>query len=355
MSKLVSIVVPMFNEAENVVPLLARLDETIAAIRARRPDIAFEVVVTDNRSTDGTFDILRTALAAWVARSYSIRAFRFAKNVGFQKSILVGYGKAKGDAVIQIDADLQDPPELIETFIEKWLEGFSVVYGVRRSRQEGLRITLLRRLFYRLIDLLSEDQLPHDAGDFRLVDRSLVDVVVALRDHDPYLRGLFASLGRRQVGVPYDRSSRERGSSKFRIGDLVRLSWDGITNHSIAPLRLSSYLALAITVFGGGLALVYLSVGLLSGADLPLGFLTQVLLQLGGIAVLSFLIGIQGEYIARIYSQVKEKPLAIIEQCLSSGSGGIAPADDEHVEVLWTGQVHARSTSPQPAEPEPRP
>lgn len=336
MRRMISIIVPVFNEVDNVGPLLERLDRTVAGIRSRKPDLTFEVVFTDNHSTDATFDKLRELIETSGERPYSIKAFRFAKNIGFQKSILVGYIKAEGDAVVQIDADLQDPPEHIETFIEKWEEGYQVVYGVRRTRAEGALITWLRRGFYRLIDRISEDPLPHDAGDFRLVDRSLVEVAVALRDHEPYLRGLFASLGLRQIGVAYDRVSRERGDSKFRLRDLIRLSWDGVTNHSVIPLRISSYLALAITTIGGALVLFYLSSWILGG-DLPLGFLTQVLLQLAGIAVLAFLIGIQGEYIARIYSQVKEKPLAIVEHRLASQRADMH-AEDEPIEVLWTGR-----------------
>jgi glycosyltransferase involved in cell wall biosynthesis len=342
MTRLISIIVPVFNEEDNIAPLLQRLNAVTAAICTRHPDMSFEVVITDNHSTDGTFARLSEATAADAIHAFRLRVFRFAKNIGFQKSILVGYTKAEGDAVIQIDADLQDPPELIETFIEKWQEGHEVVYGVRRSRQEGRVITALRRMFYRLIDRISDDPLPHDAGDFRLVDRSLVDVVVALRDHDPYLRGLFASLGMRQTGVPYDRAPRERGESKFHLTELIRLSWDGLTNHSVVPLKLSSYLALAITLIGAGLAVFYLASWLFLSRDLPLGFLTLVLLQLASVAVLAFLIGIQGEYISRIYAQVKEKPLAIVQNRLVAGRHASASETEpmtEPIEVIWTGQT----------------
>ncbi len=338
MTKLISIIVPVFNEEDNVVPLLKRLQQVTADIRSRHADLAFEVVITDNHSTDATFTRLKEA--ASTAPNFQMRVYRFGKNIGFQKSILVGYTKAQGDAVVQIDADLQDPPELIETFIEKWREGNQVVYGVRRTRNEGRIITALRRLFYRLIDRISDDPLPHDAGDFRLVDRSLVNVVVALRDHDPYLRGLFASLGMRQTGVPYDRASRERGDSKFRFSDLVRLSWDGFTNHSVVPLKLSTFLALIITAAGGLLALYYFTAWLVFSKDLPLGFLTTVMLQLVSLAILAFLIGIQGEYIGRIYTQVKEKPLAIVESRLGYGGPEFENGRDS-VEIIWSGQSTA--------------
>lgn len=336
MRRLISIIVPVYNEEPNIPPLFARLDGLVAQLRASNPDLDFEVVVTDNHSTDRTFDVLREIASAGASRPYPIRVFRFARNIGFQKSILVGYAKARGDAVVQIDADLQDPPELIETFIAKWREGYRIVYGVRRSRQEGILVSGLRRLFYRLIDRISRDRLPHDAGDFRLVDRAAVDIVVALHDHDPYLRGLFASLGMKQAGIPYDRAARTAGVSKFGLGDLFRLSWDGITNHSVMPLQLSTYLALVVAIAGVALAAFYFVSWLLFDADLPLGFLTSVLVQLGSLATLAFLIGIQGQYISRIFAQLKEKPLAIVEERLASTPGQAGESDA--LEVLWVGR-----------------
>jgi polyisoprenyl-phosphate glycosyltransferase len=332
----------MYNEHDNLQALLERLRNVIASLK-QKTGFEFELVITDNHSTDGSFEYLRKLLATHDEGIFKIRAFRFAKNIGFQKSILVGYGKAQGDAVIQLDADLQDPPELIEEFLLKWKKGYQVVYGVRKTRQESFASQAMRRLFYRLIDRISGDDLPHDTGDFRLVDRKVVDIVCSLKDHSPYLRGLIASLGLRQIGVGYDRSARVRGVSKFLIRDLFSLSWDGIANHSVFPLKLSSYLAAFISLIGVVLAVFYFLAWLVWSKPLPLGFLTQVLLQLVTLAAVAFIMGIQGEYISRIYSQVKVKPLAIVESRISSNDHASAAAVDSGnlqegiIEVLWVG------------------
>jgi dolichol-phosphate mannosyltransferase len=187
--------------------------------------------------------------------------------------------------------------------------------------------------FYRLINQLSDDVLPHDAGDFRLLDRQVVDVVCALHDNDPYLRGTIASLGLKQIGVTYDRSSRTHGLSKFGLSQLAKLAIDGITNHTTLPLRLSSYLGLILVAAASVLVCVYLFAWLTSDKPMPLGFMTLALLQLGTMATVSFLFAIQGFYVQRIYNQLKDKPLAIIEHSIQQGSDGSAAA----IEVLWTG------------------
>jgi polyisoprenyl-phosphate glycosyltransferase len=340
MSKCISIVVPVFNEEENIKPLLESLD-TIARHIRDEFNMKVEVIINDNHSTDRTFDMLRACAERHDPLAFDLRLFRFARNIGFQKSILVGYCKARGDVVAQIDADLQDPPELILDFMRKWQEGYKVVYGVRRSRDEGAVMQMLRRQFYRLIDRVSPDELPHDSGDFRLIDRSIVDVICKLRDHDPYLRGFVATLGLKQIGIPYDRKARQRGASKFGLSELAKLAIDGITNHSAFPLRLASYIGLACVLVATALILYYFCAWLFFAGELPLGFLTQTLLQLGSLAALSFLIAIQGLYINRIYNQVKERPLAIIEHSVHkpvAGQPGFAEMVNR-VEVLWTGET----------------
>jgi dolichol-phosphate mannosyltransferase len=340
MSERISIVVPVFNEEENIDPLLERLGSIARHIR-NEFGMTVEVIINDNHSTDRTFDMLRAYAERHDPQAFDLRLFRFARNIGFQKSILVGCCKARGDVVAQIDADLQDPPELILEFLRKWREGYKVVYGIRRHRDEGAVMQLLRRLFYRLIDRISPDDLPHDSGDFRLIDRSMVDVICKLRDHDPYLRGFVATLGLKQIGIPYDREARQRGASKFGFAELVKLAIDGITNHSTFPLRLASYVGLAGVLVATLLLLFYFCAWLFFAAELPLGFLTQTLLQLGGLAALSFLIAIQGLYINRIYNQVKERPLAIIELSLCKEVGNERGSLDAvtAIEVLWTGET----------------
>lgn len=304
--KLLSIVVPVFNEEGNIEPLHAAVEAALAPI-ADRYD--WEYVFTDNHSTDATF----AELTRLSARDPRVRVFRFSRNFGFQRSIFTGYLKARGDAAIQIDCDLQDPPELIVDFVKRWEEGYSVIYGVRKKRVEGTLITLTRKVFYRLIDWLSEDKLPHDAGDFRLVDRQVLDVLTRIDDQRPYLRGTLATLGFNQLGVEYDRKGRTHGESKFRFGDLLALAMDGILAHSIIPLRAATWVGLAVsglTLLG---ILVYVIGFIGFGRDWPPGFATTTVLILSSLSLNAVFLGIIGEYVGRIYIQVRRRPLTIIE------------------------------------------
>ena len=232
MKKLISIVIPVYNEEANIRRLHGRLQSALAGIEKT---YELEFVFTDNHSEDMTFPLLQE-LAREDAR---VRAYRFSRNFGFQRSILSGYRLARGAAAVQIDCDLQDPPEIIPEFIKKWEEGFHVVYGVRMRRPEPFTLRLARKAFYRLLDTLADEHLPHDAGDFRLVDRRVLDVVTGINDANPYLRGMIAGTGFSQVGVTYDRDKRTAGESKFGFRDLVRLALDAIANHSVVPLKLA--------------------------------------------------------------------------------------------------------------------
>jgi glycosyltransferase involved in cell wall biosynthesis len=337
MAGLVSIIVPALNEEGNIEPLFQRLTALARRIREEF-DMATEVVANDNCSVDKTLEELKQQALQIDPRVLTVRIFRFSRNIGFQKSILVGYHKARGNAVAQIDADMQDPPELLLEFLGKWKEGYHIVYGVRRRPEEDLPTKTARMAFYRLINHLSDDVLPHDAGDFRLLDRQVVDVVCALHDNDPYLRGTIASLGLKQIGITYERSSRTHGRSKFGLSQLFKLAIDGITNHTTIPLRLSSYLGLMLVAAASVLVCVYLFAWITSDRPMPLGFMTLALLQLGTMATVSFLFAIQGFYVQRIYNQVKDKPLAIIEHSIQQGTdGGATAMSDQPIEVLWTG------------------
>ncbi len=305
---LLSIVTPVYNEIGNVDAFYERVTGVLDSIEG----YDFELVFTDNHSTDGTFEALR----ALAERDPRIRAFRFSRNFGFQRSIWTGYTKARGAAAIQLDVDLQDPPELIADFIREWESGYKVVYGIRRSRKEGWAINLARKLFYRGVALLSEDPLPLDAGDFRLVDRLILDELVAMPDAQPYLRGTIASLGFSQTGIPYDRAARHAGESKFTFHDLVTLSIDAVLNHSTVPLRIASYVGLTvatITVLG---TIGLLAARLFFDADWPEGFATTTVLILFSISLNALFLGIIGEYLGRIYKQIKPKSITVIEESL---------------------------------------
>jgi glycosyltransferase involved in cell wall biosynthesis len=312
---LISIVLPAYNEELNIRPLFERLHPILEQLSDR---FRFEFVVTDNHSTDRTFAVLQQVAAA----DPRVRVFRFSRNFGFQRSILTGYMKCRGDAAIQLDVDLQDPPELISVFLDKWQAGADVVYGIRMERSEGRAITFARSLFYRLIDLLSEDKLPVDAGDFRLISRRVIDIVCAYRDANPYLRGTIATLGFEQVGVSYARSARKFGESKFPFSKLLSLALDGILNHSTVPLRFATYFGLVTSVLTVVLMLFYAFGRLILGAQWPAGFTTLAALILLSISINAMLLGIIGEYLGRMYRQVREAPVTIIESVIDN-----SPAD----------------------------
>jgi glycosyltransferase involved in cell wall biosynthesis len=316
--KLISIVVPVFNEEESIQPLY---DALVPVLDPLSEWYNFEIIFTDNHSTDGTFE----RLAGLAERDRRVRVFRFSRNFGFQRSIFTGYMKAVGDAAVQIDCDLQDPPELIPEFLRMWAEGWHVVYGIRRSRREGWWIQTTRRVFYRLLDALSEDHLPNDAGDFRLVDRRIIDELRQIDDYQPYLRGAIASLGFRQIGIPYDRNERAHGSSKFFIRDLVALALDGILNHSVVPLRIATFTGLIVS-FVTFLGLGFYAIDKLAfGRDWPAGFATTISLILLTLSLNALFLGIIGEYLGRIYKQVKKRPLTIIE-CQIDALGADVPS-----------------------------
>jgi polyisoprenyl-phosphate glycosyltransferase len=306
---LISIVLPAYNEELNIRPLFERLDPILAQLSDR---FRFEFVVTDNHSTDRTFALLREV----AADDPRVRVFRLSRNFGFQRSILTGYMQCRGDAAIQLDVDLQDPPELIPVFLERWQSGADVVYGVRIERTEGRVITFARGLFYRLIDLLSEDKLQVDAGDFRLISRRIIDLVCAYRDANPYLRGTIATLGFEQVGVPYARNARKFGESKFPFSKLLSLALDGILNHSTVPLRFATYFGLAASLLTVVLMLCYAFVRIFLGAKWPAGFTTLAALILLSISINAMLLGIIGEYLGRMYRQIHAAPVSIIESII---------------------------------------
>lgn len=308
---LISIVVPVFNEETNIEPFY---DAVVRAIQELTDRYEFEFVFTDNHSTDSTFSKLR----ALATRDPRVSAYRFSRNFGYQRSIMTGYTRAHGAAAIQLDVDLQDPPELIPRFLNEWQGGADVVYGIRVKRQEGWVINLQRFVFYRLIDYLSEEKIPPDAGDFRLISRRVIDLLKTFEDAQPYLRGTIATLGFTQVGVPYTRNARTRGESKFDFPKLVSLALDGILNHSVVPLRLSTYFGFTVSVIMLLAIAGYVGAKLLLHAQWPAGFATLAALILASISINAMLLGIIGEYLGRMYHQFKRQPLTIIEDMISN-------------------------------------
>lgn len=306
---LVSLCIPVLNEADNLDALYARLDALGQRMRDR---CRLEFVFSDNHSSDATWEKLQQ-LAAQDPR---IRAIRFSKNVGFQRSILANYMHARGDAVMQLDADLQDPPELLEQFFDDWKQGYAVVYGVRRRRRESPALNGFRRFGYWVINKISEHPIPPNVGDFRLLDRKVVDALAKSRTPNPYLRGMIAGLGFRQTGIPYDRDARVAGSSKFGMSRLMRLGLTAVFNHSTVPLRMATILGIGmigVSFFGA----VYFTLLKLFEADLPKGLASIHILVLFGIGLQSLLMGVIGEYILRIYIILRAEPIAIVDEAIN--------------------------------------
>lgn len=306
---LVSVIVPAFNEEETV----SRCYQAIIAVFADLPDHDCEIVFTDNHSTDRTFAIL----ADIAARDSRVRVIRFSRNYGYQRSLLVGYKSARGECAVQLDCDLQDPPALIPRMLARWREGHQVVYGVRRSLRDRPATAAARRVFYRLIAALSDDDLPLDAGEFRLVDRIILRELRMVEDTSPYLRGLIAAMGFSQVGIDYDRGERTAGYSKFALRPMVALAVDGLLNHSLLPLRIASAVGLFVGSVTFLLIFVYLLWRLTLGAGWPAGFATTTILLLMSITLNSLFLGIIGEYVGRIFVQAKQRPAPLVEQVLN--------------------------------------
>lgn len=306
---LVSVLVPTFNEEGNIV----RAYETIVALFRTLPDHDYEIIVTDNHSSDRTFEILTTIAAA----DPRVRVIRFARNFGYQRSLLVGYQTARGDCSVQIDCDLQDPPALIPGMLELWRKGYHVVYGIRRTTAEGWLTAKSRRMFYRLIRAMSEDDLPLNAGEFRLVDARILAELRKVEDTSPYLRGLISSMGFSQTGFEYDRHQRIAGESKFPLGKMIGLAVDGLLNHSLVPLRIASFLSLLVGTLTFLLIFIFLVGKLLFGQDWPAGFATTTMLLLLSITFNAMFLGIIGEYLGRIFMQSKRRPLPIVETSLN--------------------------------------
>ena len=299
-----SIVIPIYNEAMLVDQLADRLRGALAA-----PDIDWEAVVVDDGSADGSFE----ALCEYHRRDPRFKIIRLARNFGHQTAITAGLEHASGDAVVVMDGDLQDPPELLPQLVAKWREGWDVVYTVRRSRKESWAKRVAYRMFYRLLRALARLDIPLDSGDFCLMDRRVLDVVISMRERSRFVRGLRTWAGFRQTSLPFDRDSRAGGDSKYTTRKLVHLALDGLVGFSYAPLRLGTLLGImAATVsFVGIVVVLYLR--LFTAWSIP-GFASTsiIILFLGGIQL--FTLGLIGEYVGRIYDEVRQRPLFVVRE-----------------------------------------
>jgi dolichol-phosphate mannosyltransferase len=269
---------------------------------------AYEIVLVDDGSTDRTLELMRVHAAA----DPRIVVVRLSRNFGHQLAATAGLDIARGDAVVLIDADLQDPPELIPAMVERWRAGYDVVYAVRRKRSgESAFKIWTARFFYRTTQRLTKVAIPVDAGDFRLMSRRVVDALKAIRERHRFIRGLVSWVGYPQTALEYDRDARFSGTTKYPFSKMLRFAIDGITSFSDVPLRFASYFGFAVSGIAFVVALAEIGVRIFTGYNLP-GYTSTIfaILFLGGVQLIG--IGILGEYIGRIYEEIKARPLYLL-------------------------------------------
>ena len=307
---LVSVVVPCYNEELVIRETHSRLNSVLAQLE---PD-TFEILYVNDGSSDNTLDILEEIQAS----DNRVRLLSFSRNFGHQIAVTAGLDNACGDAVVLIDADLQDPPAVILEMVAQWRDGYHVVYGMRTDRPGETRLKVwTAKLFYRLLNRLSDVKIPLDVGDFRLMDRRVVDVLRAMPERDRYLRGMVSWVGFRQIAVMYRREPRFAGESKYPIFKMIKFATDGVISFSIVPLRMA--------VWAGTIAILLAFGGILYALVLRLYFSEThwvrgwtstfvAILFLGGTQLI--FLGFIGEYIGRIYNEVKRRPLYILQERL---------------------------------------
>jgi glycosyltransferase involved in cell wall biosynthesis len=302
---LVSVVVPLCNEEGNIPELVSRIGDVLA--RALGPQDEYEIVAVNDGSSDGTLRALRAARVL----EPRLVVVDLSRNFGHQVAATAGLDTARGDAVVLIDGDLQDPPELIAQFLTKWREGYDVVYATRRARKgEGIFKLLTARLFYRTIRRLTNVAIPVDTGDFRLLSRRVVDALGQTREKHRFLRGLVSWVGYNQIGVEYERDARHSGVTKYPVSKMMKFAIDGITSFSEIPLRFATYLGFVVSIIAFVYAVLVLVLKAFGLNEPGYTSMMSAILFLGGVQLIT--IGIAGEYLGRIYDQVKERPLYLL-------------------------------------------
>jgi dolichol-phosphate mannosyltransferase len=303
--ELLSVVAPVYNEE-------AIVDQFYARICAALEGLPFEIVLVDDGSTDRT-PIVLDQLAAADPR---VRVVFLSRNFGHQTALTAGLDHASGDAVVMLDSDLQDPPELIPRMLDHWQAGCDVVYAVREYREGESRFKLTTaRWFYALFDKLAQVELQHNSGDFRLLDRHPLDALLSMRERNRFLRGMTVWVGYRQAAVPYRRDARYAGETKYTLSKMLRFSLDAISSFSHRPLQLAMLLGFLISTLAF-VAIPVVIVLRIVGSYLPgFGSITIAILLLGGIQLIA--LGIIGEYVGRIYDEVKGRPLYLVRTRLN--------------------------------------
>ncbi|MCX6410016.1 MAG: glycosyltransferase family 2 protein [Actinobacteria bacterium] len=301
--RLISVVIPVYDERDSLEQLVNELLPVMRTVGTPH-----EVIFIDDGSRDDTLARIR----ALNARDPRWRAVSFSRNFGKEIAIAAGLDHAKGRAVVIMDADLQHPPEMIETFVKHWRDGYLMVYGQRTDRvADGPLRRGLTRVFYRLFQAFGETPLPEGAGDFRLLDRKAVDALRQMGERARFSKGLYAWIGFRQIGVPFEVAARTHGQSKFDARKLFRFAFDGITSFSTLPLKLWTYVGVGVSVLAFLFAVYFIIETMIRGVDVP-GFASLIVsvMFFSGVQLIS--LGVIGEYIGRIFAEVKRRPLYIV-------------------------------------------
>jgi len=301
-----SVIVSMYNEEDSLKSFFTEIQKVLNSLKK----YSYEIVCIDDGSTDKTFSLL----TQYAKKDERIKVIKFSRNFGKEYGMMAGLKYCRGRAAIPIDVDLQDPPELIERFVEKWEQGYDMVYGIRKDRQSD---TFLKRMtakmFYKIYNLMTRSPIPYNAGDYRLLDRKVINAILSLRENNIFMKGIFGWTGFKSVGIKYTRQKRVAGESKWNYWKLWNFALDGITASTTLPLRIWSYLGTLLAMSGMAYALYIIIRTIIKGIDVP-GYasLLVFILVLGGLQMI--ILGIIGEYIGRIFMEVKNRPLYIVEE-----------------------------------------
>ncbi|MYL18820.1 glycosyltransferase [Halobacillus litoralis] len=300
-----SIIIPMYNEEEVIGMTYERLKKVMNDL-----DEPYELIFVNDGSRDGTLPMVKE-YSEW---DPSVIVLDLSRNFGHQVAITAGMDQARGEAVVVIDADLQDPPERIKDMVEKWKEGYDVVYAKRAERKgETFFKKVTASMYYRLLRSLTDVDIPLDTGDFRLIDRKVCDQMNQLQEKNRFVRGLVSWVGFKQTAVEYDRDEREYGESKYPLGKMIKLSLDGITSFSYKPLKLSSYGGAMVSMIGFLYMIYVIYQRLFTDAAVP-GWSSVIVIQLFFFGFVLLMLGIIGEYIGRIYDESKGRPSYIVQE-----------------------------------------
>lgn len=302
----ISFIVPMYNEEDVIDIFFAKMSETLAEL----PQYSYEYICVNDGSTDKTLSLLRTR----AKKDQRVKVISFSRNFYKEQALFAGLAEAKGRCVIPMDADLQDPPELIAEFLQKWEEGYEVVYGIRNDRKKD---TFFKRLtsaaFYKIFNLIADRPIPANTGDFRLMDRKVVDAILLIQENKLFMKGIFSWVGFKTCGVEYKRPERAAGQTKWNYWKLWNFALDGITASTTLPLRIWTYIGGLIATVSGLYALYIIFRTLFLGVGVP-GYASLLVSILFFGSVQLIVLGIFGEYIGRIFTEVKRRPRYIIDE-----------------------------------------